>query len=93
MITVDLHGQHIKQAMRLLKLHLLFGAYVRSVRLFRVITGCGNSGVGKSKLKDSVINLLKNEGIEWSEENRGTLLIRLNGQTDFSFLDSGSDSE
>ncbi|XP_011080796.1 SMR domain-containing protein At5g58720 isoform X2 [Sesamum indicum] len=92
-ITIDLHGQHIKQAMKLLKLHLLFGAYVRSVRSFRVITGCGSHGVGKSKLKNSVINLLQKEGITWSEENRGTLFIRLDGQRDFSFLDSGSDSD
>ncbi|XP_057772474.1 SMR domain-containing protein At5g58720 isoform X2 [Salvia miltiorrhiza] len=93
MITIDLHGQHIKQAMKVLKLHLLFGAYVRSVKLFRVITGCGSHGVGKSKLKTSVIGLLQKEGIRWSEENRGTLLVRLEGQTDFSFLDSGSGSD
>ncbi|KAA8549408.1 hypothetical protein F0562_001119 [Nyssa sinensis] len=31
-ITIDLHGQHVKQAIQLLKLHLLFGAYVRSVQ-------------------------------------------------------------
>lgn len=92
-ITIDLHGQHVKQGMKLLKLHLLFGAYVRSVRLFRVITGCGSHGVGKSKLKQSVINLLESENIDWNEENRGTLLIKLNGQREFSFLDSGSDSE
>lgn len=82
-ITIDLHGQHVKQGMKLLKLHLLFGAYVRckhlicllitfrwqiyiiiiyilfrvydvAVRLFRVITGCGSHGLGKSKLKQSV---------------------------------------
>lgn len=33
-ITIDLHGQHVKQAMRLLKLHLLFGTYVRCMFLF-----------------------------------------------------------
>lgn len=92
-ITIDLHGQHVKQGMKLLKLHLLFGAYVRSVRLFRVITGCGSHGVGKSKLKQSVVDLLETENIEWKEENRGTLLIKLNGQREFNFLDSGSDSE
>ncbi|PWA49407.1 smr (Small MutS Related) domain-containing protein [Artemisia annua] len=79
--------------MQLLKLHLLFGACVRSVRLFRVITRCGSHGVGKSNLKQSVINLLESENINWNEENRGTLLIKLNGQREFSFLDSGSDSE
>ncbi|CAH9075210.1 unnamed protein product [Cuscuta epithymum] len=93
-ITIDLHGQHVKQAMRLLKLHLLFGAYGRSVRSFRVITGCGGQGLGKSKLKLAVLNLLDNEGIEWSEENRGTLLIKLRGQTNLSFLDTpDSDDE
>ncbi|XP_019167705.1 PREDICTED: SMR domain-containing protein At5g58720 isoform X2 [Ipomoea nil] len=92
-ITIDLHGQHVKQAMEFLKLHLLFGAYVRSVRSFKVITGCGSHGVGKSKLKTSVINLLDKEGIEWREENRGALLIKLHGQTNFSFVDSDSDSD
>ncbi|XP_016445756.1 SMR domain-containing protein At5g58720-like isoform X2 [Nicotiana tabacum] len=93
MITIDLHGQHVKPAMRLMKLHLLFGAYVRSVRLFRVITGCGMHGVGKSKLKTSVIALLKKERIEWTEENRGTLLIKLDGRMNFSFLDSDDDDD
>lgn len=92
-ITIDLHGQHVKPAMKLLKLHLLFGAYVRSVRWFRVITGCGTHGMGKSKLKQSVANLLQKEGIQWSEENRGTLLIRLDGQTEFGFVDTDSDTE
>lgn len=91
MITIDLHGQHVKQAMKLLKLHLLFGAYVRSVRAFRVITGCGSHGVGKSRVKQSAINLLKKEGIRWREENRGVLLIWLDEQTEFSFLNSDSD--
>jgi DNA-nicking Smr family endonuclease len=93
MITIDLHGQHVKQAMRLLKLHLLFGAYVRSVRLFKVITGCGSHGVGKSKLKQSVMNLLEKEGVEWKEENRGTLLITLHGNREFTFLDTDSDTD
>lgn len=92
-ITIDLHGQHVKQALRLLKVHLLFGAYVRSVQFFRVITGCGSHGVGKSKLKQSVLDLVKREGIEWSEENRGTILIKLDGQREFTFLDLESDSD
>ncbi|XP_060175029.1 SMR domain-containing protein At5g58720 [Lycium barbarum] len=93
MITIDLHGQHVKPAMRLLKLHLLFGAFVRSVRLFRVITGCGAHGLGKSKLKNSVIELLKKERIEWTEENRGMLLIKLDGRMNFSFLDVDDDDD
>ncbi|XP_024026746.1 SMR domain-containing protein At5g58720 isoform X1 [Morus notabilis] len=92
-ITIDLHGQHVRQAMRVLKMHLLFVSYVQTVQILRVITGCGAHGVGKSKLKQSVIRLLENEGIEWSEENRGTVLIKLHGQREFSFLDSMSDTE
>ncbi|THG08400.1 hypothetical protein TEA_015300 [Camellia sinensis var. sinensis] len=92
-ITIDLHGQHVKQAIKFLKVHLLFGAYVRSVQIFRVITGCGSHGVGKSKLKQSVINLVEREGIEWSEENRGSVLIRLDGQREFAFLESENDSD
>ncbi|XVF19866.1 hypothetical protein REPUB_Repub11eG0147900 [Reevesia pubescens] len=92
-ITIDMHGQHVKQAMRLLKLHLLFGAHVPSVRTLRVITGCGTHGMGKSKLKQSVIKLLEKEGIQWHEENRGTVLIKLDGYREFSFIDSESDTE
>ncbi|KAL0537300.1 hypothetical protein IC582_026277 [Cucumis melo] len=92
-ITIDLHGQHVKQAMRLLKMHLLFGSYVSSIQSLRVITGCGSHGVGKSKLKTSVIKLLENEGIEWNEENRGTILIKLSGFREFNFLDSHSDTD
>ncbi|RZB50934.1 SMR domain-containing protein isoform C [Glycine soja] len=93
MITIDLHGQHVKQAMRMLKLHLLFGSYVPSVQTLRVITGCGSHGVGKSKLKQSVINLLDREAIEWREENQGTVLIKLSGWREYSFLDTSSDSD
>ncbi|XP_057429539.1 SMR domain-containing protein At5g58720 [Lotus japonicus] len=92
-ITIDLHGQHVKPAMRMLKLHLLFGSYVPSVQTLRVITGCGSHGVGKSKLKQSIIKLLDKEGVEWSEENRGTVLIKLAGCREFSFLDTDSDSD
>ncbi|KAK9940775.1 hypothetical protein M0R45_017416 [Rubus argutus] len=92
-ITIDLHGQHVKQAMKLLKIHLLLGTYAQSVQLIRVITGCGSHGLGKSKLKQSVIELVENEGITWTEENRGVVLIRLGSHTEFNFMDSESDAE
>ncbi|GAB4859951.1 hypothetical protein Ancab_011430 [Ancistrocladus abbreviatus] len=92
-LTIDLHGQHVKQAIRLVKLHLLFGTYVSSVQYLRIITGCGTHGAGKSKLKQAVIDLFEKEGIEWVEENRGTMLIKLDGPREFSFLDSGSESD
>ncbi|XP_019088187.1 PREDICTED: SMR domain-containing protein At5g58720-like [Camelina sativa] len=92
--TIDLHGQHVKQAMKLLKLHLLFGSYVPSIQTLRVITGCGSSGFGKSKVKQSVVKLLEREGVRYCEENRGALLIKLDGcSREFSFLDTESDYE
>ncbi|XP_021909886.1 SMR domain-containing protein At5g58720 isoform X2 [Carica papaya] len=52
-ITIDLHGQHVKQAMKILKMHLILGSYVPSVQTLRVITGCGSKGLGRSKVKQS----------------------------------------
>ncbi|CAJ1960375.1 unnamed protein product [Sphenostylis stenocarpa] len=69
-----------------------YAAYL-SDQTLRVITGCGSHGFGKSKLKQSVIDLLEREAIEWREENRGTVLIKLNQRTEYSFLDSNSDSD
>ncbi|KAG2310889.1 hypothetical protein Bca52824_022446 [Brassica carinata] len=93
-ITIDLHGQHVKQAMKLLKMHLLLGSYVPSIQTLRVITGCGSHGFGKSKVKQSVTSLLEREGVRYCEENKGTLLIKLEGRSrEFSFLDTESDSE
>ncbi|XP_074295024.1 SMR domain-containing protein At5g58720-like [Silene latifolia] len=92
-LTIDLHGQHVKQAMKVLKLHLLFSTYISSVQFLRVITGCGSQGLGKSMVKESVMDLLEKERVAWKEENQGTVLIKLDGPREFSFLDSGSDSE
>ncbi|KAF5198695.1 Smr domain-containing protein, partial [Thalictrum thalictroides] len=93
-VTIDLHGQHVKQAIKLLKVHLfVFTTYVPSVQLLRVITGCGTHGIGKSKLKQSVIDLVEKGGIEWSEENRGIVLVKLDGQRYFNFVESEDDSE
>ncbi|KAH9603851.1 hypothetical protein KSS87_005971 [Heliosperma pusillum] len=92
-LTIDLHGQHVKQAMRVVKLHLLFATYISSVQYIRVITGCGSRGLGKSVVKQSVINLLKQERVTWWEENSGTVLIKVEGPREFSFLDSESDSD
>eukprot|EP00268_Persea_americana_P069422 TRINITY_DN9861_c0_g1_i5.p1 TRINITY_DN9861_c0_g1~~TRINITY_DN9861_c0_g1_i5.p1 ORF type:complete len:508 (+),score=146.18 TRINITY_DN9861_c0_g1_i5:378-1901(+) len=91
--TIDLHGQQVKQAIRLLKLHLILFTHIPSIQFLTVITGCGSHGVGKETIKQSVIGLVKKEGIEWSEKNRGAIVIRLDGRKEFSFLQSDSDSE
>lgn len=91
-VTIDLHGQHVKQGIGLLKLHLLLFTYIPSVQFLKVITGCGGDGTGKGKLKCSVTSLAKREGIEWCEENSGTLLLRLDGLKEYSFTeDDGKD--
>lgn len=45
-------------------------------------------------IDDQVVKLLEREGVRYCEENRGTLLIKLDGcSREFSFLDTESDSE
>ncbi|KAI3849450.1 hypothetical protein MKW92_030288 [Papaver armeniacum] len=77
MITIDLHGQHVEQAIREVKVHLVFMMNTSSVQLLRVITGCG---VGKGTVKQSVIRLAEKAGAEWKEENQGVVTIRVVGR-------------
>ncbi|XP_042433281.1 SMR domain-containing protein At5g58720-like [Zingiber officinale] len=92
-VTIDLHGQHVKQAIRLLKLHLLLFTYIPSVQYLKVITGCGADVVGKGKMKRSVLALSKKEGIVWTEENVGTLLLHIGEPKQYSFVECDSDSD
>ncbi|OVA02691.1 Smr protein/MutS2 C-terminal [Macleaya cordata] len=90
-ITIDLHGQHVEQAIRAVKVHLVFMMHTSSVQLLRVITGCG---VGKGTVKQSVIRLAEKAGAEWrEEENQGVVAIKLVGQRECDFLESDSDPE
>ncbi|XP_078428207.1 smr (Small MutS Related) domain-containing protein isoform X2 [Wolffia australiana] len=90
-VTIDLHGQHVKQAMKLVKVHLLLLAYVPSIKFLRVITGYGTHSIGKGRLKQSVTGLLRKEDIPWSEENPGTLVIEIDRSKKYSFMDVDSD--
>lgn len=91
-VTIDLHGQHVQQAMNLLKVHMMICICMPSV-LLRVITGCGSDGTGKGKIKRSVMELAEREHIEWREENSGTITLRLGGPREYHFLEDGSDSD
>ncbi|OQU86087.1 SMR domain-containing protein At5g58720 isoform X1 [Sorghum bicolor] len=91
-ITIDLHGQHVQQAMNLLKLNMMVCICMPSV-LLRVITGCGSEGTGKGKIKRSVIELAEKEHIEWREENSGTVALRLGGPREYRFLEHENDSD
>ncbi|KAI3988896.1 hypothetical protein MKX01_016467 [Papaver californicum] len=89
-ITIDLHGQHVEQAIREVKVHLIFMMNTSSVQLLRVITGCG---VGKGTVKQSVIRLAEKAGAEWKEENQGVVTIKVVGRRECDFLESDSDTE
>ncbi|KAG1335108.1 SMR domain-containing protein [Cocos nucifera] len=86
-ITIDLHGQHVKQASRLLKLHLLLFVYIP------FITGCGVDGVGngKGKLKQMVLGLAGKEGIKWREENAGAIVLHIDGLKEYNFMNCDTD--
>ncbi|KAJ4752471.1 SMR domain-containing protein [Rhynchospora pubera] len=92
-VTIDLHGLHVKQAIDMLKRHLLSFACVPSVGYLKVITGCGENGVGKGKMKRSVKSLAARENIEWSEENSGTILLKIEGRKEYTFTESDIDEE
>nr|XP_029119112.1 SMR domain-containing protein At5g58720 isoform X2 [Elaeis guineensis] len=92
-VTIDLHGQHVKQASRLLKLHLLLFVYIPSVHFLKVITGRGVDGVGngKGKLKQMVLGLAEKEGIKWREENAGAIVLHIDGLKEYGFMDCDTD--
>lgn len=87
-VIIDLHGQRVKQAMKILKDHLS----LPSIKILWVITGQGLHSGGKSVLKQSVIELLDKERIKYAEVNPGRLLITLDQHRSFEFKDAESDS-
>ncbi|KAG8053115.1 hypothetical protein GUJ93_ZPchr0001g30158, partial [Zizania palustris] len=91
-VTIDLHGQHVKQAIRLLKVHMMICVCMPSTFL-RVITGCGVEGTGKGKIKRAVTELVEKERIEWHEENAGTIVLKLGGPREYRFLEHDCDSD
>nr|KAJ0211255.1 hypothetical protein LSAT_V11C400222440 [Lactuca sativa] len=65
LMTINLHGQHLKEGMTILKYHLAF-----ALRRLRVITGYGRGGTGQSMLKQAVVDLLKVEKFERERKRR-----------------------
>ncbi|XP_024539051.1 SMR domain-containing protein At5g58720-like [Selaginella moellendorffii] len=77
-ITIDLHAQHVDEALRLFKLHLDALQAITSVHTLTVITGSGNHAAnGKPKLKPAIIAYMNRKGLKWSEVNPGCLILDL----------------
>ncbi|KAI3708950.1 hypothetical protein L2E82_38569 [Cichorium intybus] len=79
-MTIDLHGQRVREGIKILENHLEFGVYCGSLMRLRVIIGYGSHRTGPSKLKSAVVDLLKKEDITFQEETKGSLLITFDGQ-------------
>lgn len=92
-VTIDLHSQHVKDAIRLLKLHIQSLASISSIHSLKVITGCGSHGTGRGRIKRAVTQLLEKEGINWTEENPGVIVIKIKdvNPENLSFVNSNSD--
>jgi DNA-nicking Smr family endonuclease len=77
-ITIDLHAQHVKEAIQVLKLHLRSLSSISSVHTLTVITGYGShSNAGQAKIKPAVMRFLTKSGIPWKELNIGCLIVKM----------------
>ncbi|KAL2653860.1 hypothetical protein R1flu_021988 [Riccia fluitans] len=77
-ITIDLHAQHVREAFRLLKLHLRSLSSILSVHTLTVITGQGShSASGRARIKPALTQYLLKKRIPWEEPNAGCLVIKM----------------
>lgn len=87
-VTIDLHSQHVKDAIRLLKLHIQSLACISSIHCLKVITGSG-----RGRIKRAVTHFLEKEGISWTDENPGAIVIKISdvNPNDLSFVNTDND--
>ncbi|KAG0599674.1 hypothetical protein M758_12G170300 [Ceratodon purpureus] len=77
-ITIDLHAQHVREAMNVLKRHLQTLCSIPSVDMLTVITGYGShSSNGRARIKPAVTGFLSRSGISWDDVNEGCLTIKM----------------
>ncbi|XP_024397321.1 SMR domain-containing protein At5g58720 isoform X1 [Physcomitrium patens] len=92
-ITIDLHNQHVLEAIQVLKLHLRSLSPILSVHTLTVITGYGfHSSDGRGRIKSAVVSFLTRKGIDWKESNPGCIIIMLKHARKI-FKDDESSSE
>lgn len=87
-VTIDLHSQHVKEAIRLLKLHIESLACISSIHCLKVITGSA-----RGRIKRAVTQFLEKEGINWTDENTGAIVIKIAdiNPDDLSFVNTDND--
>jgi hypothetical protein len=76
-ITIDLHAQHVREAMKVLKSHLQTLCSIPSVDMLSVITGYGSHSNGRARIKPAVIGFLSKNEIPWEDVNEGCLTIKM----------------
>lgn len=77
-VTLDLHENGAKEAIRLLKFHLSSLSGIPSMKYLKVIVETNDEDTSKGSRRQLIIQLLEKESINWIErENPGTILILL----------------
>lgn len=77
-VTLDLHENGAKEAIRLLKFHLSSLSGIPSMKYLKVIVETNDEDASKGSCRRLIIKLLEKESIKWIEgENPGTILILL----------------
>ncbi|XP_068645461.1 putative nuclear RNA export factor SDE5 [Aristolochia californica] len=76
-VSLDLHEQQTREAICLLKLQLSSFSGIPSIHFLKIIVDSGHDTITKGARRRLVIKLLEKQGIKWSEENAGTIKIKV----------------
>ncbi|KAF5728674.1 hypothetical protein HS088_TW21G00824 [Tripterygium wilfordii] len=77
-MLLDLHECGVREARRLLKLHLSSVAGISSIKYLKVITETNEQAMSKgSRIRMGIQKLLELESIEWTEVDTGSIRIRI----------------
>ncbi|CAK9138223.1 unnamed protein product [Ilex paraguariensis] len=74
-VSLDLHDHTPKEALRLLKLHLISLSGIPSIQYFKLIVGANDEDTKEGARKRLIIKLLERESIKWTEEGNGRVIV------------------